>query len=85
MANLNSKSSSSQLGAEEGSSYVSEQTPDFSNSMAEVVDCTREDVIRRRAHALYEARCGNNGTALDDWLQAEQALDQGAIMVADKA
>ncbi|TSA07698.1 MAG: DUF2934 domain-containing protein [Comamonadaceae bacterium] len=85
MADQKSKLSSSQLSAVEGSSYISEQAPDFPNSMAEAVDCTREDVIRRGAHALYEARCGNNGTALDDWLQAEQALDQGAIMVADKA
>ena len=31
--------------------------------------------IARRAHELYEARGGQDGRDLDDWLQAEREID----------
>jgi hypothetical protein len=31
--------------------------------------------IATRAHEIYEARGGQNGKALDDWLQAEREVD----------
>jgi hypothetical protein len=31
--------------------------------------------IARRAHEIYEARGGNDGKDLDDWLQAEREVD----------
>ena len=31
--------------------------------------------IARRAHEIYEARGGNDGRDLDDWLQAEREVD----------
>jgi DUF2934 family protein len=33
-----------------------------------------EERIRQRAHAIYVERGGQDGTELDDWLQAEQEL-----------
>jgi hypothetical protein len=32
--------------------------------------------IARRAHEIYEARGGQDGKALDDWLQAEREIDE---------
>ena len=29
----------------------------------------------KRAHAIYQARGGEHGKALDDWLQAEREVD----------
>jgi hypothetical protein len=31
--------------------------------------------IARRAHQIYEARGGEHGKALEDWLQAEREID----------
>jgi len=31
--------------------------------------------IARRAHEIYEARGGEHGKALEDWLQAEREID----------
>ena len=31
--------------------------------------------IARRAHEIYEARGGEHGKAIDDWLQAEREID----------
>ncbi|MCA1559963.1 MAG: DUF2934 domain-containing protein [Acidobacteria bacterium] len=31
--------------------------------------------IARRAHEIYEARGGEHGRALEDWLQAEREID----------
>jgi Protein of unknown function (DUF2934) len=31
--------------------------------------------IARRAHEIYEARGGEHGKALEDWLQAEREVD----------
>jgi hypothetical protein len=31
--------------------------------------------IARRAHEIYEARGGEQGRALEDWLQAEREID----------
>lgn len=37
---------------------------------------SREDAVRAAAYARYEARRGENGSALDDWLQAEAQIGQ---------
>jgi hypothetical protein len=31
--------------------------------------------IARRAHEIYEARGGEHGKAMEDWLQAEREID----------
>jgi len=31
--------------------------------------------IAKRAHQIYEDRGGENGKALEDWLQAEREID----------
>jgi hypothetical protein len=31
--------------------------------------------IARRAHEIYEARGGERGKAMEDWLQAEREVD----------
>jgi Protein of unknown function (DUF2934) len=36
---------------------------------------SRLNQIARRAHEIYEARGGNHGKALEDWLQAEREID----------
>jgi Protein of unknown function (DUF2934) len=36
---------------------------------------SRMNRIARRAHEIYEARGGQDGKALDDWLQAEREVD----------
>jgi hypothetical protein len=35
----------------------------------------RMNRIARRAHEIYEARGGQHGKALEDWLQAEREID----------
>jgi hypothetical protein len=36
---------------------------------------SRMNAIAIRAHEIYEARGGQHGTALEDWLQAEREID----------
>ena len=36
---------------------------------------SRMNRIARRAHEIYEARGGEHGKALEDWLQAEREID----------
>jgi hypothetical protein len=36
---------------------------------------SRMNRIARRAHEIYEARGGEQGRALEDWLQAEREID----------
>ena len=36
---------------------------------------SRMNRIARRAHEIYEARNGQHGTALEDWLNAERQID----------
>jgi hypothetical protein len=36
-----------------------------------------EEQIRRRAHAIYLERGGQDGFELDDWLQAEKENEEG--------
>ena len=36
---------------------------------------SRIDRIARRAHEIYEARGGQHGKAMEDWLQAEREID----------
>jgi hypothetical protein len=33
-----------------------------------------EEQVRRRAHAIYLERGGQDGAEMDDWLQAEQEI-----------
>lgn len=61
---------------------LSEQGDDTSSGNAELDPSFREDLIRRTAFARYEARHGESGTAMDDWLQAERSLGQGAAQMA---
>ena len=37
-------------------------------------DLPLEEQIRQRAHAIYLERGGQDGSELDDWLQAEQEI-----------
>jgi Protein of unknown function (DUF2934) len=44
---------------------------------ADTRGCTAEcvpELVRRRAHQLFEARGGRSGHELDDWLQAEREI-----------
>ena len=36
---------------------------------------SRLDRISERAYAIYEARGGEHGRSLDDWLEAERQID----------
>jgi hypothetical protein len=36
---------------------------------------SRMSRIARRAHEIYEARNGQHGTAMEDWLTAERQID----------
>jgi hypothetical protein len=36
---------------------------------------SRMNLIAIRAHQIYEARGGQQGTAVEDWLQAEREID----------
>jgi hypothetical protein len=38
-----------------------------------------QELIRRRAYEIFEARGGQSGHELDDWLQAERELKQQMI------
>ena len=38
-----------------------------------------EELIRQRAHAIYLQRGGQDGSELDDWLQAEEDLREERI------
>jgi Protein of unknown function (DUF2934) len=44
---------------------------------------SRISKIARRAHEIYQARGGEHGKALEDWLQAEREID--AEMDAERA
>ena len=50
---------------------VLQPTPDARKPITE----SRMNRIARRAHELYEARGGEHGRALEDWLQAEREID----------
>ena len=39
---------------------------------------SRMNRIARRAREIYEARGGEHGTAMDDWLRAEREIDAGS-------
>lgn len=43
-----------------------------------------QEAIRRRAYEIYELRGRVNGFALDDWIQAEEDL-QDSDQIADAA
>lgn len=44
----------------------------------------REEMIRRRAYELYEARGEAGGSDLDDWLAAEREVDLDMLVSADE-
>lgn len=48
----------------------SHDTPNDSDAFAEPT----QEAIRARAYAIYEERDGADGSAADDWAQAEQEL-----------
>jgi hypothetical protein len=54
-----------------------DDTPDTSDTGKQRPQPTesRMNRIAARAHAIYEARGGEHGHALDDWLQAEREID----------
>jgi hypothetical protein len=39
---------------------------------------SRLERIAQRAYAIYERRGGENGSSMDDWLQAEREIDAEA-------
>lgn len=39
---------------------------------------SRLERIAQRAYAIYERRGGDNGSSMDDWLQAEREIDAEA-------
>ena len=56
-------------GEEERDGSIS--TPESGNQRSE----PRLARIARRAHEIYEARGGEHGKAMEDWLQAEREID----------
>ena len=51
------------------------QRDDRSRPMPAMPHESRMNRIARRAHEIYEARGGEHGTELGDWLQAEREVD----------
>jgi hypothetical protein len=47
------------------------------DNTAEVSPKVSEQEIATRAYELYQARGANDGSDLDDWLQAERELNRG--------
>lgn len=78
MSNTTSRPPSASALARNGSTTVTNRgrrvkaTPDRS---APESGEPRLERIARRAHEIYEARGGQHGRALDDWLQAEREID----------
>jgi len=50
------------------------------NAKTNVVTRARADDIRRRAYSLFQARGGEHGHDVDDWLVAEAELLTGEIV-----
>lgn len=67
--------------ADNGNGHLAEAVPDCPDSIY-ANSSTREDLIRQRAYELYEARNGESGSPMDDWLQAERTLSQEAASLA---
>lgn len=53
---------------------ASRATGPIKKSKNSVESLPLEERIRQRAHAIYVARGGHEGSELQDWLQAEQEL-----------
>jgi len=53
---------------------INQQHNDIPQSPQNQSASTKEQEIAQRAYFIYLARGGNDGHALDDWLQAEQEL-----------
>ena len=58
-------------GSSPAASSVARRDDDLTPEPAE----SRMNRIARRAHEIYEARSGQHGTAIDDWLTAERQID----------
>ena len=54
---------------------TSPSRPGRADRAAERIEEPRIERIARRAFEIYEARGGQNGRALEDWLQAEREID----------
>jgi Protein of unknown function (DUF2934) len=52
------------------------ETPSTRNPNQSGQQPSRLNRISRRAHEIYEARGGQDGRDLDDWLQAEREVDE---------
>ena len=60
-----------------GASDMTATTPaPVMSSDRTVSDASRLERIARRAHEIYEARGGEHGRNMDDWLQAEREIDE---------
>jgi hypothetical protein len=58
----------------DGEGSEGELSPEMSNAARQPPE-SRMNKIARRAHEIYEARGGEQGKALEDWLQAEREID----------
>jgi hypothetical protein len=69
-----SRSNQKQSGATQSGPASSEQ----SNSETRAPEMSKQprmDRIAQRAYEIYQARGGEHGKSLDDWLQAEREID----------
>lgn len=77
MSKHKSTSSATTHPAEPAIGQLTEASSEAALAAPDATQPTREDRIRQGAFALYQARHGEDGSAEEDWLQAERALDQG--------
>ena len=60
---------------------ATDSTPHYEGDLSPITSAahqppeSRMSKIARRAHEIYEARGGEHGKALEDWLQAEREID----------
>src|SRR5581483_4181782 len=52
---------------------------------AGVMELSRKERIRRRAYELYLLRGDRSGSALDDWLRAEEDIRRAEDQIVDEA
>ena len=60
--------------SEQEQAIIDHETPRHADLTGQRVE-SRLSRIARRAHEIYEARGGEQGKALDDWLAAEREID----------
>jgi hypothetical protein len=61
------------------------QRPIIAEDRAHLLVAITDDAIRARAYQLYEARGGQPGAELHDWLRAEQELREPTDGIHDDA